>query len=1264
MAEVNDIDLKLNIIADDKASSVLKELDVVLTTLRESLVAFKDINPFAQLMDDAETLGMQVQDLTTEFENLREAAANVNDADVFATMAMQMDDAYQQGRMFAEVLASIEDRLLTVNEGNVFGTLALEMDDASQQGSRLYGILASIQDSMSTVNGDNSFGTIALEIDDASQQASRFYELLASIQDSMSTVNGDNSFGTIALEIDDASQQASRFYELLASIQDSMSTVNGDTAFGTLAMQMDDAYQVGMRLDQLLTTLQDQMSGGSDLFAPWQTELSDVSSMVIDISGEIVTLGDDADAVNFARWGDSLPALLGDLTRAETQLATIQTTTQDIAVSMETMGTAGMGAGVLGGGGAGSAGGGKGMSGLLGGLRGASSMLSELPMKLMYGGMNAMMGYYGLQALANGTSGFAAIQQMKNLNNSTVNQAAQYQMMLGAAGLTGTSGVSFLQGLAGNMQKTFTPAVGSGALSQSAILLQSLGITQQDITQSPMALLNTIGQQYRQLLGQGRGNQASELLSLTGTSQVASLLQNWKSMQSQASQTQLDMSPQQLNQAVSKNVSMQMSMQQLNLAFEQMAITLVPLVTRLTGALTALMNGFTNGKGPVNGFVSGITGAAKHLGVLGTSIVGAIAAMKAISFTTDVMSGMGLLADLGGGMTIGKLLGKGIGGIFKFGKGLFGKLGLGGAAAADGGAEAGFATAGAGMEATGGTLDATILGAPIGVILNILGLVSIGLAVLWGHFKQVGHFFVSTGKDVGQWVSSMARGLGQMTSHLITWSGHQWSSVSGNFQAWTSSLVRWSSRQWTAVSGQFATWTSSLNTWAGRNWTAVSGQFSMWTSSLVGWASKLWTSVSGDFSRWTSSLVSWASKNWSSVSGDFSSWTSSLVSWSSKNWASVSGNFASWTSSLVSWSSKNWGSVSGNFSSWTNSLRTWSGALWGDVQSSFTQWTQRLGAWATNLWPAVQQPFTNFTTAITSWASTVVTDVENILSSMGNVGKQIVASTKNMFSGLGSWIQNSLGGMFGGKSSVPGSLSKSNASFVNTVRPYAQEVAKATGLPLNGIIGQWAYESGWGSSTAAQQNANLAGIIPFGQYGAGKDSSYAGFSNLAQFAQADISVLNESRYAGARSLAQNGGSIQEIYQLLSQEGYDTTNPGIYSNNVAGIANMIPQLAAGGMVNSPTLALVGEAGPEMVIPLNQYPVRAGAVSQLGATGTEGMPAGGSLAGPAGGQVFNVVINVNGAMGGMGAGTAEVRQMAEMVATEFKNQMKRRGNFDWG
>ncbi|MHB1701884.1 MAG: glucosaminidase domain-containing protein, partial [Acidobacteriaceae bacterium] len=126
--------------------------------------------------------------------------------------------------------------------------------------------------------------------------------------------------------------------------------------------------------------------------------------------------------------------------------------------------------------------------------------------------------------------------------------------------------------------------------------------------------------------------------------------------------------------------------------------------------------------------------------------------------------------------------------------------------------------------------------------------------------------------------------------------------------------------------------------------------------------------------------------------------------------------------------------------------------------------------------------------------------------------------------------------------------------------PYALRVSKATGIPAAFILSQWMHESTWGTSPAARLNENLAGIKPSAAHPAGKDAKYAGYSSLAQFAQADIQTLMQPRYAHARLLAQHGASAQSVFSALASEGY-TGSPtpaqaSAYGSEVQAIVNQL------------------------------------------------------------------------------------------------------------
>jgi len=94
--------------------------------------------------------------------------------------------------------------------------------------------------------------------------------------------------------------------------------------------------------------------------------------------------------------------------------------------------------------------------------------------------------------------------------------------------------------------------------------------------------------------------------------------------------------------------------------------------------------------------------------------------------------------------------------------------------------------------------------------------------------------------------------------------------------------------------------------------------------------------------------------------------------------------------------------------------------------------------------------------------------------------------------------------------------------------------------------------------------------------------------------------------------------------------------GAVSGVVGSVAASIPKLAAGGIVSSPTLALIGEAGPEAVIPLSAF------------SGGSSLAGGGGL-----GSGGGITININ---GGSYLDQGGATMIANALATQIGRQLK--------
>ncbi len=546
---------------------------------------------------------------------------------------------------------------------------------------------------------------------------------------------------------------------------------------------------------------------------------------------------------------------------------------------------------------------------------------------MLMGGMNAMMGYYGMQMLGNAGMQWSQVEQMQRLNNQTPQEAAQAMAMMGIAGMTGSSGVSFLSGLAGQLRQTFTPQVGTGMLSQQAILLESLGINQQDIAQSPWMLMQTIAGRYNTLQHSGQGASASELLSLTGTSQLASLFQNWQTAQKQTTGMLPGMTTQQVDAAAKQGVSMEASMQKLAFAFDQLALTLIPIVQPLIKAFTNLVTFFTSGGNEVKRVVGLIAGVAATIaGIdLAKSLLRTVSLMRVMAGVVNVMGGAGggtttaaETATSAETATVDSSVAAGEGAVVAEGGLLAGTLALVKGAFASLGALlapivelVGSALAGAWaalsavvmplVEIIGGALLAAVqaVGLPIEALIAGILAVGVGIYELITHWRQVTGWLGRMGADFGRWVSStigdFTRWVGATTQHFGQWAAQtthsflQWAQhTNASYQQWiatTQNIIG----QWTAHTTQnFATW--GLQTLANfMGWNKAS------KAQMVQWAANSMTALL----QWSQHFEKWVGGLWKDVTAPLNDFKQSLENFFSSLWNGILTMIPGWLRNLI-----------------------------------------------------------------------------------------------------------------------------------------------------------------------------------------------------------------------------------------------------------------------------------------------------------------------------------------------------------------------------
>lgn len=119
------------------------------------------------------------------------------------------------------------------------------------------------------------------------------------------------------------------------------------------------------------------------------------------------------------------------------------------------------------------------------------------------------------------------------------------------------------------------------------------------------------------------------------------------------------------------------------------------------------------------------------------------------------------------------------------------------------------------------------------------------------------------------------------------------------------------------------------------------------------------------------------------------------------------------------------------------------------------------------------------------------------------------------------------------------------AAFTAALTPYAQQAGQQLGVDPNIILGQWAIESGWGTSSAAQGN-NFAGLTV-----AGEGTGFRTYATPADFEAAFVGNI-QRMHPGALGTGSDLTAYTNALAAGSGGSYfGAQTPGSYAANVAG-----------------------------------------------------------------------------------------------------------------
>ncbi|HEL1810868.1 TPA: hypothetical protein TXY98_000560 [Streptococcus suis] len=261
----------------------------------------------------------------------------------------------------------------------------------------------------------------------------------------------------------------------------------------------------------------------------------------------------------------------------------------------------------------------------------------------------------------------------------------------------------------------------------------------------------------------------------------------------------------------------------------------------------------------------------------------------------------------------------------------------------------------------------------------------------------------------------------------------------------------------------------------------------------------------------------------------------------------------------------------------------WFGDRWKDVENIFSNVGNWFGQKFSEAWKAVQNAFKN----IGQWFSERWNDVVNVFRDVANWFNQRFTEAWNaivkIFQNLGKW--------FGDRyNDVKNILSSVNQWF-------GQKFSDAWNAVQNAFksIGQWFGERWRDITNVFSKTGSWFGE----QFGKAYEGVKKAFSGIVEFF-GGIWDRIKSTFTNVGTMVGNaiGGAVRGVINGVLATVENTINSGIrLINGAISVINKLPgvnigsfstvslpRLARGGIVDSPTVAMIGEAGKEVVMPL--------------------------------------------------------------------------------
>ncbi|MBE3562391.1 MAG: tape measure protein [Hydrogenibacillus schlegelii] len=384
---------------------------------------------------------------------------------------------------------------------------------------------------------------------------------------------------------------------------------------------------------------------------------------------------------------------------------------------------------------------------------------------------------------------------------------------------------------------------------------------------------------------------------------------------------------------------------------------------------------------------------------------------------------------------------------------------------------------------------------------------------------------------------------------------------------------------WDAVKQKTADTWNAIKDGIAAAWSVITGNLSAAWNALRGAAASAFEGLKQTISGVWESIKGAASSAWSAITGALSSVWQTIRNTAATVFEGIKQTIGNVWETIKGAASAAWGAITGALSAAWNTIKTTASTVFSAVgQVIGTVWTT-IQTNASAVWGAITGALSAIWTNIKNIATTAFDGVKNIIA---NVWSAIQSTAAAIWGAITASLSGTWETIKGLATAAFDGVRNIIVGAFQTAQTLIQSIWNNISATLSGI---WENIKG----TAIQKfNALKDGVIGIltdltGRISRALSDALAAVRNFA--ADVKSRIDDAANYVGtkAREIWSNlTSTVSNAYNRLTGKSTSSSSNSKSSSTTTNVKKM----ASGGIVTAPTFALVGEAGPEAVVPLSR------------------------------------------------------------------------------